>query len=127
MAVPIASAFVIEQMPKKAIADVPFPFQVEGQALPPGTYSVKQMSRFRSIRIQNQAMSGASKQCVPVKRTWGKAKGARLVFEAYGDRYFLSEVWFESDGSGLILRKSPDEVRMASGENYRKEAFIQFQ
>ena len=48
MGVPIASALVMEQLPKTGVAEVPFAFQVEQQTLPPGTYSVKQADLGRS-------------------------------------------------------------------------------
>jgi hypothetical protein len=27
-----------------------------------------------------------------------------LVFENHGGRYFLSEIWFDADGRGLVLQ-----------------------
>ena len=37
---PIASAVVLEQLPKTGVAEVPFAFQVQEQTLPRGTYAV---------------------------------------------------------------------------------------
>jgi hypothetical protein len=41
---------------------------------------------------------------------------ASLVFNQYGDSYFLSEVWTGSDQYGLSLPKSGAERRMKNGE-----------
>jgi hypothetical protein len=104
--VPIASALVVEQFPKTAVADVPFAFQVADRALPPGTYSVKQTDRGRVIRIQNEKVSDASAEFRAPKRKFGQAKGARLVFDSYSGHYCLSEIWFDADGRGLVLNRS---------------------
>jgi hypothetical protein len=106
MGVPIASALVMDQLPKAGVAEVPFAFQVDKQAMPPGTYSVKQAELGRAIRIQNEKVGDASVECVAAKRKFGKAKGARLVFDSYGGRYYLSEIWFDADGRGLVLNES---------------------
>jgi hypothetical protein len=106
MGVPLASAVVMDQLPKTGVAEVPFAFQVDEQTLPAGSYSVKQADGDRSVQIQSQKMTGASVKCVAVKREFGKAQEPRLVFESYEGRYFLSEIWFETDGRGLILRNA---------------------
>jgi hypothetical protein len=100
---PIASAVVLEQLPKTGVAEVPFAFQVEEQTLPRGTYAVKQADHGRGVRIWNENVAGTGLNCAAVKRRFGKAEGARLVFENRGGRYFLSEIWFDADGRGLIL------------------------
>ncbi len=104
MGLPIASALMMEQLPKSGVAEVPFAFQVEHQTLPPGSYSVKQADRGRSVRIQSEKIAGEGLKCLAVKRKFGKAQGARLVFENYDGHYFLSEIWFDADGRGLILQ-----------------------
>jgi hypothetical protein len=103
MGVPLASALVVEQLPKTGVAEVPFAFQVENQTLPAGTYSVKQADRGRGIRIQNEKLNGIGTACAAAKRKFGRANGARLVFDSYGGHYFLTEIWFDGDGRGVIL------------------------
>jgi hypothetical protein len=112
---PMTSALVLEQLPKTGVAQVPFAFEVENQTLPPGSYSVKQADRGRSIRIQSEKLAGMGLTCLAVKRRYGKPQGARLVFEDHQGRYFLSEIWFEADGRGLILQKSSLEKNATSG------------
>jgi hypothetical protein len=127
MGVPIASAVVMEQLPKTGVADVPFAFQVEQQTLPPGSYSVKQSDLGRSIRIQSEKSAGTSLNCVAVKHKFGKAQGARLVFENHAGRYFLSEIWFDADGRGLILQQSPLAPKPASDATDQTVRNIRFQ
>ncbi len=101
--VPIASALLIEQLPKTRVAQVPFAFQVEDQTLPPGTYAFKAGGLGRNIHIQNQKLTAAALNCARVKGKFGKAEPARLVFENSDGRYRLSEIWFDADGRGVVL------------------------
>ena len=111
MGLPIASAVVMDQLPKSGVAEVPFAFQVEQQTLPPGSYEVKQEDRGRSVRIQSEKIASEGLKCAAVKHKFGKAQGARLVFENYDGHYFLSEIWFDADGRGLILQDARAEPR----------------
>jgi hypothetical protein len=121
--VPIASALVMEQLPKTGVAEVPFAFQVDDQTLPPGTYSVKQADLGRGVRIQNE--KGAGIKCVAVKRKFGRAEEARLVFERYDGRYSLAEIWFDAEGRGLILQEKGGQTR--SGAQDRGIRYVLFQ
>jgi hypothetical protein len=112
---PMASALVLEQLPKSGVAQVPFAFQVENQTLPPGAYAVKQWDRGQRVHIQSEKKSGLALTCAAVKHTFGKPQGARLVFENYDGHYVLSEIWFEADGRGLILRPSSLEKNTSDG------------
>jgi len=104
VAVPISSALVVEQLPKTRVAQVPFAFQVEGETLPPGTYAVKEAGLGRNIRIQNEKLTAAGTKFMPAQGKFGKTEPARLIFESYQGRYRLSEIWFDADGRGVVLR-----------------------
>lgn len=108
---PIASALVIEQLPKTGVAEVPFAFQVMNHTFPPGTYSVKQADMGRTIRIQNKKIAGVGMECVAAKSQFGRAQDARLVFKEDGGVYLLSEIWFDEEGRGLILQETHAQPR----------------
>jgi len=127
MGFPIASAVVMEQLPKTGVADVPFAFQVENQTLPAGSYSVKQADRGRSVRIQNDKVAGAGLKCVAAQRRFGSPQGASLVFDGYRGRYFLSEIWFDADGRGLILQPSRQEANAGPNPEVRQVRYVHFQ
>jgi hypothetical protein len=112
---PVASAVVIEQLPKTGVAEVPFAFQMEDQTLPPGTYAVKQADGGRAICVQNEEIANGDLNCMAAKSKFGRAQGqgARLGFEHDAGRYFLVEIWFEADGRGLILRRGGEEQQSA--------------
>ena len=114
MGVPIASALVLEQLPKTGVVEVPFAFEVEEQTLPPGTYTLKQSILGGGVRIKNEKVPGAGMKCVAAERKFGRAEGLRLVFNTHEGHYSLSEIWFDADGRGLILpakRPATGEVR----------------
>ena len=127
MGLPIVSALIMEQLPKSGVAEVPFAFQVEQQTLPAGSYSVKQADLGRSVRIQSEKSTGEGLKCLAVKRKFGKAQGARLVFENYQGHYLLSEIWFDADGRGLILQAGGAKESVRSTRDERELRSVRFQ
>jgi hypothetical protein len=103
---PIASALLVDLLPKNRVAQVPFAFQIGGQTLPPGTYSVRQADLGSGIRIQNDNIDGPALKCSAAKHKFGTVEPARLVFDSSDGGYRLSEVWLEADGRGVILPDS---------------------
>ena len=124
MGVPLASALVLEQLPKTGVAEVPFAFQVEEQTLPPGTYSVKQADHGRGVRIQNAKVASARMECIAAKHTFGTTQDATLVFDRYKGQYFLSQIWFEADGRGLVL---PENHIGKTAPGLRDVRYVHFQ
>ena len=125
--VPLGSALVLEQLPKTGVAEVPFAFQVEEQTLPAGTYRVKQADLGRGIRIQNEKVAAAGTKCLAAEHRFGKAQGARLVFDSYEGHYLLSEIWFDADGRGTILQQKHLSVKAGSEGENRDVQFVRFQ
>jgi hypothetical protein len=88
-------------------ATVPFDFSVGDKVLPAGTYEV--WSPWTNIlelqdREKHVAMLTTTSD---VSREW--PKGNWLVFDRYGDRYFLSEVLCASGSINVSLRQSKAE------------------
>jgi hypothetical protein len=103
MGLPIASALVVEQLPKSGVAEIPFSFEVEGRMLAAGTYAVKEADFGRSIRIQNDT-PGGEVAVARAKWRFGTSNRSTLIFVEQSGRYSLAEIWFESDGPGLVLQ-----------------------
>lgn len=83
-------------------ASIPFSFVVNGRTLPAGTYNITTPQRY-VLRIENSARAGAIMSALsPYDRV--RAPQPMLVFNRYGDRYFLHEI----DGmSGNVVSKLP--------------------
>ncbi len=87
---------------KVATADVPFSFRIADRVLPPGNYTLTAHSNGLTQLWNtdtNQGMvflSGSEMQ--------GQRSEAKLVFNCYGDRYFLSQIWFGDDSSRILAK-----------------------
>jgi hypothetical protein len=105
-------------------ARIPFDFVVGKQVLPAGDYTLSHIgagSQELAIRNTEQGTtkltnSRACEQREPAKKTV-------LVFNRFGDQYFLSEIWVEGNSRGRQLPKSPIETQMAM-DHHGGEAVI---
>ena len=127
LGLPVAAAFLVEQVPKKGTVEIPFSFQVEDQTLPAGPYWIRKSANEGTIWIQNQKTPAATTQLTVSGRKWGKADGAKLVFECYGNRHFLSEIWFSADSAGLTLNRGHQDEKLAAGPAGRAIASVKFE
>jgi hypothetical protein len=91
----------------------PFPFTVENKTFSAGEYDVTQPAHWflllRNIHTQSSAFEAAPPARHP-KRVDGRT---RLVFNRYGNKYFLVEVSDGSIESTYDLLKSKEEKRLA--------------
>ena len=97
-------------------ANIPFDFSVAGQKLPAGKYLINraQVSDGDMV-IQIRSTDGRSnvtRLTIPVT-AHREAKNGILVFNRYGDEYFLSEVWPAGGETGRELHKSRAERELA--------------
>jgi hypothetical protein len=94
-------------------ATIPFEFNVGEQALPAGEYEiaiVNPSSDQRVLRIRST--TGTESAIVHTHSLNNQATNeAKLVFRAYGKRYFLGQAWSGAAGSGLETAKSQTEKR----------------
>jgi hypothetical protein len=101
----LAVTGVQAQAPSKVEVNIPFAFAAEKTTLQPGVYSIKRMSgnylALRSADGKSTVILNA-----PVNLTSMDDKAERLVFNKYGDQYYLSQIWLTVDtGRQLIVRK----------------------
>ena len=96
-------------------AEVPFDFMVGNKAYPAGTYAVKytdpqgvlvvqigEDDRRRTLLWSNTAPAQPIQDHSP-----------RLIFNRYGEQYFLTQVWAGRDIGGRALRKFHGELELA--------------
>ena len=105
----LASISLMAQSPLRVT--IPFDFTVGSKAFTSGEYFVRpnvahSVLSIQSANYQNSAMAQSS----PVQAR-KKSGGARLVFNRYGDRYFLSQVWADgSQGRELLPSRAEREL-----------------
>ena len=94
----------------KLSANIPFEFNVGYKTMPAGEYTVQTVvSAGDALLIKStDANTSALRLSEATSRTKDK-RHARLVFNRYGDRYFLAEVWNGVDDIGRQLLKSEEE------------------
>ena len=92
---------------------IPFDFYVGNQNMPAGWYEVRPLAAGSVLQfferdgkhVSSVMTTGTSVQNNPVKDT--------VVFNRYGDQFFLSEVHWRGSLSGRTLTKSSREIEMA--------------
>jgi len=95
---------------KIGVSDVPFSFRILDRVLPPGNYTVTAhsnglMELWNTDTRQGMMFLSGSQES-------GKSE-PKLVFNCYGDRYFLSQVWLGNEDAGRILSKGHLEKEIA--------------
>ena len=95
-------------------ANVPFNFAVGSKTLPAGTYDIGAISSDPKMLLV-QAQGGGSSMMVG-SNSAENPKGAertKLVFNQYGSKYFLTEIWVEGATLGRQLPKTSPEKELA--------------
>jgi hypothetical protein len=96
-------------------ADIPFNFAVGNKTLPAGTYDVGTigMRDSKTLLLQSRdanasimVNSNAAENLKPANKT-------KLVFNQYGNRYFLSQIWVNGETRGHQLPKTSREKELA--------------
>jgi methionine-rich copper-binding protein CopC len=121
----LASAVASAQTPaaNKVVASVPFEFSVGYKTMPAGDYSVQIIATANDALMIKNADSSVSALRLSEATSREKDKShARLIFNRYGDKYFLSEVWNGVDKVGRRLIKSDDERAAEADANANREA-----
>ena len=90
-------------------ADIPFDFKAGDKELPAGRYQVSQSTSGEAVTVR-----GVENSISVVKMTnhlvqLDPAKTSKLVFNRYGNQYFLSEVWIAGRSTGQQIRKTNAE------------------
>jgi hypothetical protein len=106
------------QITGNLVAEVPFQFHVGNTALPAGKYMIHQLEGSDLMVMQISSMDGKVSALFDVEPTEAKSapQKTELIFNKYGDRYFLSEMFDEGNADGNRLVASRDE-KLASKES----------
>lgn len=103
------------QMPGSRIrATIPFPFIVRGKTLPAGNYEIRRINdspqglMMRNVYHTHEAIMFET-ESVEAKKVPAKSE---LIFDRYGNDYFLSQVFTGGDQEGRELPPSRTERRL---------------
>jgi hypothetical protein len=104
-------------------ANIPFRFIIGDQTLPAGEYTVRYINQDSGkTALLFKSTDGKASRIVNLMTAQRGETKASLVFNQYGDTYFLSEVWTGGDQYGLTLPKSRAEREMKNGDLSQREA-----
>jgi hypothetical protein len=115
VALSLAGASAFAQSPNGVVANIPFEFMVGDQTIPAGNYllvstdfgttiTVQQLDG--STRLTLAAMMGRRAEAPPVPK---------VLFNRYGQRYFLSQVLSANSETVYKIPRSKAEVKLAQG------------
>ncbi len=110
-----AMAFTrVAQAQEHMLVNIPFDFVAGNTQMPAGEYSVKTSGPTNVLILISRTDSAASAfiNTNPAVASEPKTE-SKLIFNRYGDRYFLSQVWTAGNASGRQLQKSNREKEMA--------------
>jgi hypothetical protein len=99
---------------KSLILNTPFSFMVEQQKMPAGTYQILVEHGWLQIRSADRKTAVLA-LTLPVS---GKAPEGigQVVFNRYGNRYFLSQVWVPAMETGRQTLESREEKELEKQE-----------
>jgi hypothetical protein len=104
--------------------NIPFDFSVGDTKLPAGNYTLQRIaltSSFDRIVIKSADGRGDSHTVMTMpNRTSEVQKESKLIFNRYGDQYFLSQVWMAGSDTGRDLFQSRNERDLAKGSTLAK-------
>lgn len=107
----------LAQGKKSLIVNVPFSFSVEKQAMPAGTYWIFVEDGWLKIQSRNSKTAAvALTHALSGKPLEGFG---HVVFNRYGDRYFLCQVWVPGMERGRQTLQSPEEKTLAKQEAFQ--------
>jgi len=95
--------------------NIPFNFAVGNKTFPAGTYDVGTMGTRDSKMLRLQAREGNAGMIIGsnAAESLKPADKTKLVFNKYGNRYFLSQIWVGGATLGHQLPKSSREKEVA--------------
>jgi hypothetical protein len=104
-------------------ANIPFGFMVGGEAFQPGAYTIARIGNDPSALVLRSPDGGKSVAFLTIGTYSPKvSENTRLVFNRYGNEYFLKEVWTVGDLTGRELLPSNSERELKSAMHQAKVA-----
>jgi len=125
----LAMTSVSAQTAAKVEVKIPFDFTAGKATFKAGTYSIKRISD-NSVAIRSLDDNTTKLVDAPLAIGARDSKaGERLVFNQYGDQYFLSQVWVNAENGRQLFtsgaeKRSAQEYRLAHNGEKPKQVEI---
>jgi hypothetical protein len=94
---------------------IPFAFTIGDRVMPAGDYAVRCTNPSSDAKVLQLTSSNSHESAlIRTSSVIGKSENnAKLVFNRYGNQYFLAQVWLASDADGMQAPKSRTEKHTA--------------
>jgi len=110
------SALVFGQNPTTLRVNIPFQFVIDRTTLPAGEYVVVHLSPDSPDVLRIESLDGRTSAFIDAEVPLGGLRfpeKSKLVFNQYGDSYFLSQIWTVGDPVGRKVLPSHLERELA--------------
>ena len=102
-------ASVQAQAPSRVEVKIPFEFSAGKTTLKPGVYTIRRMSG-NLITLRNVENKSSVILNAPVNLSSTDIEATeRLVFNKYGDQYFLAQIWLTVDSGRELLKEKKSQ------------------
>jgi hypothetical protein len=125
LALSIALLSVVAIYPRKANAqiigglqaNIPFQFHAGAASLPAGNYRIRMLDNNNLTLMEISNLDGTRSALIQVQDTDANSTPTKseLIFNKYGDQYFLAEMFDEGDASGSKVVESSLEKKISQG------------
>jgi hypothetical protein len=114
MALTAVASTRVAQAQEPLVVNIPFDFVAGDMKLPAGEYSVKVSGPTQTLLLisRKDAAATAFMNTNPAVSSEPQTE-SKLIFNRYGDRYFLSQIWQEGNSQGRQLLKSAREKEIS--------------
>ncbi|MCM3905653.1 MAG: hypothetical protein ND866_28500 [Pyrinomonadaceae bacterium] len=94
--------------------EVPFDFYAGTQQFRAGEYTFRRDSKtgYTVLRVENRHSSASARLLTSRVQRPVQPERAQLVFQKYGEQYFLTQVWTGGEDAGRELNESKRERRV---------------
>ncbi len=104
----------VAQAQEPVAVNIPFEFVAGKLTLPPGEYRVEKLEKNSVVVITHCAQPGVSAIVMTIaSQANAPQSDSKLVFNRYGNLYFLSQYWSAGSSSGRLLLKSAREEEIS--------------
>jgi hypothetical protein len=109
----MAAAQVVKAQ-EPLVVNIPFEFVAGKATLPAGEYRVEKLEKGSVVVLIRHASPGVSAMVMTMAAQANEPQSdSKLVFNRYGNRYFLSEYWSAGSSGGRRLLKSAREKEIS--------------
>ena len=119
----LAAVSVYAQGSQTLTVQGPFGFHADNSVFPSGEYTVDTVAP-SVVRLRSADGKSSAMILTIGVQTLGTPSEGKLVFNRYGDEYYLSQVWKPGGNTGREFQKTQREIEVAAKIRRWSEAVI---